>query len=96
MKTNENTFNERVVKMVETCDGAVARTFYCIHDPDFGQWMSVEPFDGLIWTKDVRCRQEFGSRADAEAELDSFLDWRREQEAGDDPVDEIPFEREAA
>jgi len=96
MKNNDNTFNERVVKMMETCDGSVARTFYCIHDPDFGHWMSTEPFDGLIWTKDVSRRQEFDNRADAEAELESFLNWRREQKAGDDPIDEIPFEREAA
>jgi len=96
MKTNDNTFNERVVKMVETCDGVVARTFYCIHDPDFGHWMSCEPFDGLIWTKDVSCRQEFDSRDEAEAEFDSFLDWRREQEVGDGTVADIPWEREAA
>lgn len=96
MKTNDNTFNEHVVKMVETCDGAVDRTFYCIHDPDFGHWMSVEPFDGLIWTKDVRCRQEFDSRADAKATLAQFLHWRREQETGGDALADIPFEREAA
>ncbi|MBN2561925.1 MAG: hypothetical protein JXQ75_13450 [Phycisphaerae bacterium] len=96
MKTNDKTFNERVVKMVETCDGVVARTFYCIHDPDFGHWMSSEPFDGLIWTKDVSCRQEFDSRDEAEAELDSFLDWRREQEAEGGTAADIPWEREAA
>ena len=96
MKTNDNTFNERVVKMVETCDGVVARTFYCIHDPDFGHWMSCEPFDGLIWTKDVNCRQEFASRAEAQAALESFLNWRCEQEAGDDTVADIPWDWEAA
>ena len=96
MKTNDKTFNERVVKMVETCDGVVARTFYCIHDPDFGHWMSCEPFDGLIWTKDVSCRQEFASRDEAEDELDSFLDWRREQEDGDGTAVDIPWDREAA
>lgn len=96
MKTNDKTFNERVVKMVETCDGVVARTFYCIHDPDFGHWMSCEPFDGLIWTKDVSCRQEFASRDEAEAELESFLDWRREQEAGDGTAADITWDREAA
>ena len=96
MKTNDKTFNERVVKMVETCDGVVARTFYCIHDPDFGHWMSSEPFDGLIWTKDVSCRQEFASRDEAEAKLESFLDWRREQEAGGGTAADIPWDREAA
>jgi len=96
MKTNDKAFNERVVKMVETCDGVVARTFYCIHDPDFGHWMSSEPFDGLIWTKDVSCRQEFDSRDEAEAELESFLDWRREQEAGGGTAADIPWDREAA
>jgi len=96
MNNDDKTFNERVVKIVETCDGSVSRTFYCIHDPDFGHWMSREPFDGLIWTKDVRCRQEFASRAAAEVELEDFLEWRLEQEAGDDLLAEIPWEREAA
>ena len=96
METTESPFNERVVKVVETCEGDVARTFYCIHDPDFGHWMSQEPFDGLIWTKDPKCRQEFASRMDAQIELDSFLEWRREQEASGGPAAEIPREREAA
>lgn len=95
MKTDDKTFNERVVKMVETCDGVVARTFYCIYDPDFGHWMSCEPFDGMIWTKDVNCRQEFASRGDAEAELEIFLEWRREQEAGDGTAADITLDREA-
>ena len=94
--TTDRMFNERVVKLTEVCDGVVTRTFYCIHDADFGHWMSDEPFDGLIWTKDVRHRQEFDSRTEAELELERFLEWRREQEAGGDIVAEVPFEREAA
>ena len=96
MKTHDKTFNEHVVKMVETCDGEVFRTFYCIHDPDFGHWMSSEPFAGLIWTKDVNFRQEFASRAEAQAALESFLNWRCEQEAEDDTVTDIPWDGKAA
>lgn len=96
MNTNSHAFNERVVKVVETCDGTEARTFFCIHDPDFDHWMSCEPFDGLIWTKDLRCRQEFASRADAEATLAHFLHWRHEQETRSGVLADIPFEREAA
>jgi len=96
MKTNDLTFNERVVKIVETCDGAVGRTFYCIHDPDFGHWMSNEPFDGLIWTKDATCRREFSSRQEAEAELIEFQDWREERENGRNLRGEVPEERDAA
>ena len=92
MNCSENEFNERVVKLVETCDGAVERTFYCIRDTDMGYWMSNEPFDGLIWTRDVSCRQEFASREDAEDELECFLDWRQEQEAHRTPVVEILIE----
>ena len=94
MKTKETDSNERVVKFTEACDDVVTRTFYCIHDPEFGLWMSIERFDGLIWTKDASCRKEFASRLEAEHELYRFLQWRRECEAGGDP--EIPFEREAA
>lgn len=90
MRTTAKPFNERVVKIVETCDGAVARTVYCIHDSDFGHWMSIEPFDGEIWTKDVRCRQEFASRGEAESELERFFQWRRERNG------EIPWERKSA
>ena len=96
MKTTDKPSSERVVKIVETCDGAVARTFYCIHDPDFGHWMSDEPFDGLIWTKDPKCRREFASRREAEFELEEFLDWRCEQGAWDDLDAGTPSEREAA
>ena len=96
MKTTETESNEHVVKMTETCDGEVTRTFYCIHDPDFGHWMSDEPFDGLIWTKDPKSRQEFNSRLEAETELEDFLEWRSEQGAWDGILSEIPFEREAA
>ena len=94
--TTDNIFNERVVKVVETCDGRELRTFYGIHDPEFGHWMSQEPFDGMIWTKDLQCRQEFDTRDEAEATLADFLQWRRERDVGDDPVDQIPFDREAA
>ncbi len=96
MGTAEHEFNERVVKMVETCDGAVTREFYCIYDRDFGHWMSAEPFDGLIWTKDVHCRQEFASRLEAACELDKFLEWRRQRGAGAGVLAEIPLEGEAA
>ena len=96
MATTEHEFNERVVKVVETCDGDVTREFYGIYDRDFGHWMSEEPFDGLIWTKDVHCRQEFASRLDAEDELDKFLEWREERAAKRNAVDEIPFVDEAA
>ena len=94
--SDEVTFNERVVKVVETCDGRVTRTSYCIHDPDFGHWMSREPFDGLIWTKDVSQRREFTSRVEAEEELESFFNWRREQEDQSGGVSDIPCDREAA
>ncbi|MCG3178615.1 MAG: hypothetical protein BIFFINMI_00943 [Phycisphaerae bacterium] len=70
---------ERVVELQEVFDGKVQRTFYCVQDPDFGHWMSREPFDGRIWTKDPACREEFASRTDAETELDEFLEWREEQ-----------------
>jgi hypothetical protein len=96
MKTKQNPFNERVVKIVETHEGTLARTFYCIHDPDFGPWMSNEPFDGLIWTKDPHCRQEFASRIEAEVALDDLDEWRHEQETNGGSAVEIPWEREAA
>jgi hypothetical protein len=96
MATNDEHCKERVVKVVETCDGAVVRTFYCIHDPDFGHWMSDEPFDGLIWTKDPRCRQEFASREEAEEELEDFLDWREEQQTEADILTDIPSGQVAA
>ena len=67
MQPQEPPCHERIVKIVETCEGVVARTFYCIQDPQFGHWMSEEPFDGLIWTKDPRCRREFASRVDRTA-----------------------------
>jgi len=96
MQTRENPFNERVVKLVEMCNGEVIRTFYCIHDRDFGHWMSQEPFDGEIWTKDPTCRREFDSRTEAEDELDDFLQWREDQETGSTTVTDIPRERKAA
>ncbi|MCK6486568.1 MAG: hypothetical protein L6R00_20860 [Phycisphaerae bacterium] len=96
MASNDEPCNERVVQVVETCDGTVARTFYCIHDPDFEHWMSDEPFDGLIWTKDVRRRREFASRAEAQAELEELLDWREEQQTEADILADIPSAREAA
>ena len=96
MKTTETEYNERVVKMVETCDGEVVRTFYCIYDADFGHWMSTERFDEFIWTKDIKCRREFDSRRKAERKLEVFLGWRDEQGIWDDIVAESPSEREAA
>ncbi len=74
------TSTERVVKLLETCNGVVLRTFYAIHDPQFGHWMSDEPFDGAIWTKDVRRRLEFSRRRSAEAHLIEFQDWRDESQ----------------
>ncbi len=71
---------ERVVKLQEICDGVVLRTFYAIHDPQFGHWMSDEPFGGAIWTKDIRRRQEFTRRRSAEAHLIEFQDWREESQ----------------
>jgi len=82
---------ERVVKVIEICERKVQRIFYCIRDPEFDLWMSEEPFDGLIWTKDPRRRQEFSSRKEAQCALDEFQEWREEREAGD-----IPWEGEAA
>ncbi len=79
--TSESEIHERVVKMEELQDGQPMRTFYCIYDPDFFCWMSVEDFDGEIWTKDFDCRQEFETREEAQSELAAFLDWREEQEA---------------
>jgi hypothetical protein len=97
MEAKEPEFRERVVKMQEFCDRKPLRTFYCIYDPDYCHWMSQEPFDGLIWTKDVRCRQEFASRQEAKVELEAFLEWRREREQGaKDPLGDIPSERDAA
>lgn len=96
MAADDMPCKERVVELVETCDGAVVRTFYCIHDPNFDHWMSDESFDGLIWTKDPRCRQEFDSRAEAQEELEDFLEWREEQETQAENVDNIPSDREAA
>jgi len=92
----EKMLSERVVRIVETCDGSVARTFYCILDPDLDHWMSDETFDGMIWTKDPKRRREFDSRWDAESELEQFLGWRREQDPGDDIPADIHREQEAA
>ncbi|MCC7408102.1 MAG: hypothetical protein IT442_08520 [Phycisphaeraceae bacterium] len=96
MNPDEESFKERVVEIVETCEGAVVRTFYCIHDPEFGHWMSREPFDGLIWTKDFSCRKEFASRSRAESALMCLDESRREGERTDDLVAEIPWETQAA
>jgi len=93
MKNTEKQFPERVVEMVETCDDQVIRTFYCIRDPECDHWMSVEPFDGMIWTKDPKRRREFVSRWDAESELDKFLDWRG---VWDDVLSDASLEQEAA
>jgi len=89
MDRAENQFNERIVKIVETCDGKVERTFYCIRDLNLGYWTSNEPFDGLIWTRDPQCRREFNSRPKAKSEWKNFLRWRREQEEPRNQVDEI-------
>jgi hypothetical protein len=96
MTTDDMPCNERVVELVETCDGAVVRTFYCIHDPDFDHWMSEEPFDCLIWTKDPHCRREFDSREEADEELEDFLEWREDREAQAGDVVETTSDREAA
>ena len=97
MKTTKSEFRERVVKEREVRRGKVVRTFWCIHDPDFFHWMSTEPFDGLIWTKDPSYRREFASRAEARAELARFLGWRRarEQQAAAHPASAAE-ERKAA
>ena len=96
MKTTETPFNERVVKLTEVCEGVVTRTFYCIHDADFGHWMSTEPFDRAIWTKDVRCRREFDSRRKAEYALIVLMDWREDPDGERDDLDDIFFKPEAA
>jgi len=97
MKTTKSEFRERVVKEREVRRGKVVRTFWCIHDPDFLHWMSTEPFEGLIWTKDPSYRREFASRTEAKAELARFLEWRRARERKDEaPVAAIPSERKAA
>ncbi len=72
-------FRERVVKMREYCEGALFRTFYCIYDTNYRHWMSTEPFDGMLWTKDVKLRQEFISRRAAKDQLRALRE-RREQE----------------
>ncbi|MBP7946035.1 MAG: hypothetical protein KA191_08195 [Verrucomicrobia bacterium] len=96
MTTGDLPCNERVVELVETCDGTVMRTFYCIYDPDFDHWVSEEPFDGLIWTKDPHCRREFDSREEAEEELEDFLEWREDRKAQAEDVAETASDREAA
>ena len=96
MSTRDDNLALRIVEIVETWDGAPGRTFYAIHDTEFGHWMSDEPFDGLIWTKDCRCRQQFDDYDDAEIELEKFLTWREEQEVEPSIFDEIPWDREAA
>jgi hypothetical protein len=90
MATPVTTEGERVVKVIEICERKVVRIFYCIRDPEFDQWMSEEPFDGLIWTKDPKRRQEFCTRKEAEGTLAAFEEWREERE------DDILQEDEAA
>jgi hypothetical protein len=80
MTTAATTPSQRIVEIVETCDGTVARTCYGIYDAEFDMWMSEEPFDGMIWTRDVKRWQEFSSREDAEKELERFQEWCEEQE----------------
>lgn len=82
---------ERVVKVIEVCERKVQRIFYCIRDPEFDLWMSEEPFDGLIWTRDPRRRQEFGSRKEAQFALDEFQEWREERD-----TDGLEWEDDAA
>jgi hypothetical protein len=96
MTNAESTSTERVVAVVETCEGAILRTFYCIHDSEFGQWMSDAAFDGKIWTKNMKHRREFACRDDAEAELAEFLDWRQGQQSECDLEGTEQKEREAA
>ncbi len=78
------TDSERVVELAESMDGIVIRTFYAIYDPEFEHWMSDEPFDGVIWTKDPCRRKNFACQLEAEAYLAEFMDWR-----------DVPQEREA-
>jgi len=95
--TTKPEFHERVVKERELRHGKPVRTFYCIYDPDYCHWMSTEPFDGLIWTKDVNYRREFASRTEAKAELARFLDWRRARDqSANAQMTDVPLEREAA
>ena len=96
MKDTEIKFNERVLEIVETCDGSVVRKFYCIRDMEFGHWMSEEEFDGLIWTRDIDCRMELSSRDEAKEMLESFIEWRKENGADSKAVAEILAELEAA
>ena len=80
MKTAIPKSKEHVAKLQVFCDGELQRTFYCIYDADFQHWMSKESFDGLIWTKDILCRQEFDSRTEAQERLDALVEWRRERD----------------
>jgi hypothetical protein len=96
MKDTEIKFNERVVELIETCDGSVMRKFYCIRDMEFGHWMSQEEFDGMIWTRDIDCRLELSSREEAEETLESFLEWRNENGVDSKDSAEILSELEAA
>jgi len=89
----KNETPEKVVKLEETCDGRVVRTFYCIYDHVFDYWMSVEPFNSEIWTRDPACRREFISREAAADCLVRLNDWR---ETGDpDLLDEDESEDDA-
>jgi len=96
MKPQDIEFDERVVRMTETCDGEVIREFFCIYDRNYLHWMSREPFDEFIWTKAVACRQEFETREEAESTLQAFLLWRRGLGPNRCHVDDMPPEREAA
>jgi hypothetical protein len=96
MTTPATTPGEHVAKVIEICERKVVRVFYCIYDPEFDQWMSEEPFDGLIWTRDARRRREFDTREEAEAEWCEFLDWRESREDDGDLTSEIPWEDDAA
>lgn len=91
MTTAATTPSERVVKVIEIYERKVQRIFYCVRDPEFDMWMSEEPFDELLWTKDPKRRQEFATRIDAEIALDALQEWREEREA-----DGVEWENEAA
>ena len=93
---DEYGFAERVVKIVETCDGEVDRVYYCIHDREYQHWMSGASFEGELWTKCVHRRREFESRSEARSTLENLREWRKEQEAKRDRFADIPFEGEAA
>ena len=67
---------EEVVKIKETHNGEVIGTVYCIHDPQFGHWMSNALFGGELWTKDFSRARKFKKRRSAEMHLEDLQAWR--------------------